>query len=96
VIGQYHARGVVPLWRRPLRLCEMTADRASREGTVTTSSLPLSLEVQRCVAQAIGRSTYSWPLSRLLSILPNTGTGKVVSRLSSRCVLFAFVVTLIF
>jgi hypothetical protein len=27
VIGQYHARGVVPLRRRPLRLCEMTADR---------------------------------------------------------------------
>jgi hypothetical protein len=28
VIGQYHARGVVPLWRRPLRLCERTVDRA--------------------------------------------------------------------
>jgi hypothetical protein len=28
VIGQYHARGVVPLRRRPLRLCDMTADRA--------------------------------------------------------------------
>jgi hypothetical protein len=28
VIVQYHARGVVPLRRRPLRLCDMTADRA--------------------------------------------------------------------
>jgi hypothetical protein len=28
VIGQYHARGVMPLRRRPLHLCEMTADRA--------------------------------------------------------------------
>jgi hypothetical protein len=28
VIGQYHARGVVPLRRRPLRVCEMTADQA--------------------------------------------------------------------
>jgi hypothetical protein len=28
VLRQYHARGVMPLRRRPLRLCEMTADRA--------------------------------------------------------------------
>jgi hypothetical protein len=28
VIGQYHARGVVPLRRRLLRLCDMTTDRA--------------------------------------------------------------------
>jgi hypothetical protein len=27
VLGQYHARGVLPLRRRPLRLYEMTADR---------------------------------------------------------------------
>jgi hypothetical protein len=27
VIGQYHARGVVPLWSRPLRLYEIMADR---------------------------------------------------------------------
>jgi hypothetical protein len=27
VLGQYHARGVVPLRRRPLWLCEMTTDR---------------------------------------------------------------------
>jgi hypothetical protein len=32
VIVQYHARGVVPLRRRPLRLCEMTADRAPGRG----------------------------------------------------------------
>jgi hypothetical protein len=28
VIGQYHARGVMPLQRQPLRLCDMTADKA--------------------------------------------------------------------
>jgi hypothetical protein len=32
VLGQYHARGVVPLRRRPLRLCEMTVDRAPGQG----------------------------------------------------------------
>jgi hypothetical protein len=77
VIGQYHARGVVPLRRRPLHLCEMTADRAPWVGTVTTLSLPSPLEVQRRVAQAIGRSTYSWPPSRLLPMLPNAGTEKL-------------------
>jgi hypothetical protein len=59
VIAQNHARGVVPLRRRPLRLCEMTADRPPWEGTVTAPSLPSSLEVQCQVAQVIGRSTYS-------------------------------------
>jgi hypothetical protein len=95
VIAQNHARGVVPLRRRPLRLCEMTADRPPWEGTVTALSLPSSLEVQCRVAQAIGRSTYSWSPSRLLPMLPNAGTEKVMSSLSSRCILFAFVVTLI-
>jgi hypothetical protein len=89
VIGQYHARGVVPLRRRPLRLCDMTADRAPWVGTVNTLSLPSSLEVQRRVAQAIGTSSYSWPPSRLLPMLPNAGTEKLVSRLSSRLVSFA-------
>jgi hypothetical protein len=32
VIGQYHTRGVVPLRRRPLHLCEMTADRPPGRG----------------------------------------------------------------
>jgi hypothetical protein len=59
------------------------ADRAPWEGTVTVSSLPSSLEVQCHVAHVIGRSTYSWPPSRLLPMLPNVGTDKVVSRLSS-------------
>jgi hypothetical protein len=77
VIGQYHARGVVTLRRRPLRLCEMTADRAPWEGTVTTPLFPLPLEVQRHVAQAIGRSTYSWPPSRLLPMHPNVGPKKL-------------------
>jgi hypothetical protein len=74
VIGQYHARGVVTLRRRPLRLCDMTADRAPWVGTVTTPSPPSPLEVQRRVTQAIGRSSYSWPPSRLLPMLPNART----------------------
>jgi hypothetical protein len=50
---------------------------------VTASSLPSSLEVQRRVAQVIGRSTYLWLPSRLLPMLPNAQTEKVVSCLSS-------------
>jgi hypothetical protein len=69
----------VPLRRRTLRLCEMTADRAPWVGTVTAPSLPLPLEVQRHVVQAIGRSTYSWPPLWLLPMLPNEGTEKFVS-----------------
>jgi hypothetical protein len=74
VIGQYHAWGVMPL-----RLCEMTADRAPWTGTVTAMSLSSPLKVQCRVEQAIGRLTYSWPPSRLLSMLPNAGTEKIVS-----------------
>jgi hypothetical protein len=90
VVGQYHARGVAPLRRRPLRLCDMTADRAPWVGTVTALELPSPLEVQRRVAQAIGRATYSWPPSRMLLMLPNAGIEKFVSCPSSRPVSFAF------
>jgi hypothetical protein len=48
------------------------------------------------MAQAIGRSPYSWLLSRLLLMLPNAGTKKGVICWSSRCILFAFVATSIF
>jgi hypothetical protein len=96
VIGQYHAQGVVPLRRRPLRLCDMTANQPPWEGTVTAPLLPSTLEVQCRMAQAIGRSPYSWLLSRLLSMLPNAGTKKGVSCWSSRFILFAFVATSIF
>jgi hypothetical protein len=41
------------------------------------------------------RSTYSWPLSRLLPMLPNAGNEKIV-RLSSRCIMLAFVMMCIF
>jgi hypothetical protein len=51
---------------------------------VTASELSSPLKVQRRVAQAIGRSTYSWPPYRMLPILPNTGTEKIVSCLSFR------------
>jgi hypothetical protein len=44
---------------------------------VTAPSLPSPLEVQRRVVYAIGRSTYSWPPSRLLPMLPNAGTKKL-------------------
>jgi hypothetical protein len=60
-------------------LCEMTADQAPWTGTVTAPSFPSPLEVQRRVAQAIERSTYSWLPSRLLPMLPNEGTEKFVS-----------------
>jgi hypothetical protein len=46
---------------------------------VTAPSLLSLLEVQRHVAQAIGRSTYSWPPSWLLPMLRNEGTKKFVS-----------------
>jgi hypothetical protein len=62
-----------------LRLCEMTTNRPPWTGTATASLLPSPLEVQRHVAQAIGRSTYSWPPSWLLPMLPNAGTEKIVS-----------------
>jgi hypothetical protein len=45
VVGQYHARGVVPLRRRTLRLCDMTADRAPWAGMVTAPEPPSPLEV---------------------------------------------------
>jgi hypothetical protein len=48
-------------------------------GTVTALTLPSLLEVQRRVAQAIGRLTYSWPPTRLLPMLPDEGTKKFVS-----------------
>jgi hypothetical protein len=90
VVGQYHARGVVPLRRRPLRLCDMTADRAPGVGTVTMSELPSPLEVQHRVAQAIERATYSWLSSRMLPMLPNARTEKFESCPSSQPVSFAF------
>jgi hypothetical protein len=50
VVGQYHARGVVPLRRQSLRLCDMTTNRAPWVGTVTALNLPSPLKVQRRVA----------------------------------------------
>jgi hypothetical protein len=79
VIGQYYACGVVPLRRRPLRLCEMTADRAPWAGTVTAPTVPSPLEIQCCMAQAIGKASYSWPLTRLISMPPHKGTEKLVN-----------------
>jgi hypothetical protein len=49
VVGQHHARGVVPL-----RLCDMTDDTAPWVGTVTAPELPSPLEVQHRVARESG------------------------------------------
>jgi hypothetical protein len=57
----------------------MTVDRPPWAGIVTALTLPSPLEVQRHVAQAIGRSTYSWPPARLRPMLPHEGTEKIVS-----------------
>jgi hypothetical protein len=50
------------------------------------------------VAQAIGRSTYSWPLTRLLPMLPHKGAEKFVSHhlLDASCLFYVFVVMSIF
>jgi hypothetical protein len=67
----------------------MMADRAPWTGTVTAPTLPSPLEVQRRVAQAIGRSTYSWPQELLFPMLPHEGTEKFVSHclLDASCLL---------
>jgi hypothetical protein len=85
-IGQYHALGIVPLRRRPLRIRELTPNRAPFEGTVTTPEPPSLDEIQHRVALAIGKASYSWPPSRLLPMLPNEGTKKHVSFLPFRLV----------
>jgi hypothetical protein len=74
----------------------MTADRPPWTGIVTAPTLPSPLEVQRRMAQAIEKSTYSWPPARLLQMLPHEGTEKFVSlRLLDTSRLF-FVVMLVF
>jgi hypothetical protein len=76
----------------------MTADRAPWMGIMTAPSLSSPLEVQCRVAQAIGRSTYSWPPAWLLPMLPHEGTDKFVSHclLDASCLFCVFVVMLIF
>jgi hypothetical protein len=83
VISKYHARGVVLLLRRSLRLCEMTASRAPWEGTMTAPDIPLLNEIQRRVSVAIEKSTFVWPPAQLLPMLPNEGTEKLVRDFSS-------------
>jgi hypothetical protein len=46
---------------------------------MTAPASPLLNEIQRCVEQAIGKSTYTWPPTRLLPMLPNKETEKLVS-----------------
>jgi hypothetical protein len=47
---------------------------------MTAPAIPSPTEIQRRVAQAIGKSTFTWPLARLLPMLPNKETEKLVSR----------------
>jgi hypothetical protein len=65
---------------------------------VTAPSLPSPLVVQRRVAQATGRSTYSWLPTRLLPMLPHEGTEKFVSHrlLDASCLFCVFFVMSIF
>jgi hypothetical protein len=74
IIGQYTARGVISLRRRPLRLCEMTTDRAPWARTVTAPKRPSLNETQRHVSLAIGKSTFVWPPPQLLPMFPNEET----------------------
>jgi hypothetical protein len=46
---------------------------------MTTPAFPLLNEIQRRMAQAIEKSTYTWPPTRLLPMLPNKETEKLVS-----------------
>jgi hypothetical protein len=55
IIGKYHARGVVPLRRRQLRLCDMTADRAPWTGIITAPEFLSLNEIQHRVVLAIGK-----------------------------------------
>jgi hypothetical protein len=72
VIGQYHARGGgVPL-RDDGRQSPWT-------GTMAIPAFPSLNEIQCCVALAIGKSIFTWPLARLLPMLPNGETKKFVS-----------------
>jgi hypothetical protein len=83
VLGQYHARGVVPLRRQPLRLCEMTADRAPWMGAVTALTLLSPLEVQR---HMVG----DWEINLLVAVgaaapdAPPRGDRKICESPSSR------------
>jgi hypothetical protein len=74
IIGQYNARGVISLRRRPLRLCEMTTDRAPWARTVTAPKRPSLNETQHHVSLAIGKSTFVWPPPQLLPMFPNEET----------------------
>jgi hypothetical protein len=79
VLSRLRDAGVIPLRRRPLRLCEMTADGDPWVGTVTTLEFPSMNEIQRRVSLAIWKSTFLWPSPQLLLMLPNEGTEKLVS-----------------
>jgi hypothetical protein len=56
-------------------------------GTVTAPTLPSPLEIQRRVAQEIGKASYSWPPAHLLPMLPHEGTERLVNRCLLRRVL---------
>jgi hypothetical protein len=49
----------------------MTSDRPPWTRTVAAPTLPSPLEVQRRMAQAIRKASYSWPPAWLLLMLPH-------------------------
>ena len=79
VIGAYLLRGVVPLRRRPLKLYQMTQERAPFVGTVTADPLPTTDEVRRRVRIIVGNPSLDFPREGVLPMLPAPETVVLVS-----------------
>jgi hypothetical protein len=58
----------------------MMTDRAPWTGTLTALAFPSPNKIERCMAQAIRKSTYTWTPTQLLLMLPNKETEKLVCR----------------
>jgi hypothetical protein len=69
VVRQYHAQGVVPL-----RLCDMTADRAPWVGTVTAPKLPSHTRSLAPRGAGDRECDLLVAASWMLPMLPNAGT----------------------
>jgi hypothetical protein len=57
----------------------MTADKPLWTGTVTAPKHSSLNKIQRCMALAIRKLTFTWLPTRLLPMLPNGETEKLVS-----------------
>jgi hypothetical protein len=76
VIRQYHARGFVPLRRRPLRLYEMMADRPPWAGTVTAPVVPVA--TRGLASCGVGDREVNL-LVAAITAAPDAGIEKIVS-----------------